>query len=447
MIELLLIGVALLLVGACGVFVAAEFAFVTVDRSRIERLAQNGDSKAQGVLKALRTLSTQLSGAQVGITITNLAIGLLAEPAVAGLLHGPLSSLGLPNGLIVTVAIALAIAIATVVTMIFGELVPKNLAIARPIATSKAVQLPARAFSGFMRFPIIFMNGTANLILRRFNIEPREELASARSVEELLSVVRHSAKRGSINQDTATLLARSLEFREQHASDVMTPRVKLETVDAGRPVQEVIEAVKRSGFSRFPVIHEEIDNVVGIVSVRDAVGVPFKERGSVAIHTIMEPVVFVPSSMELDDLIERMRDESIEATIAIDEYGGVDGMVTLEDLIEELVGEVKDEHDEGGIAIKKIKNNKWIVSGLLRSDEIGQVIGLRLPEDEEFETIGGLVLDLLEEVPKKGDTVTVNALGHVGTPYRVKLTVLKMDGRRIDRIELIATQNEHEEAL
>lgn len=447
MIEILLIGVALLLIGACGIFVAAEFAFVTVDRSRIERLAQNGDSRAQGVLSALRSLSTQLSGAQVGITITNLAIGLLAEPAVASLLRGPLGSIGLPGGLVSTVAIVLAVAAATILTMIFGELVPKNLAIARPIATSKAVQVPARAFSSLMRFPIIFMNGAANLVLRRLHIEPREELASARSVEELLSVVKHSAKRGSINQDTAMLLARSLEFHEQHASDVMTPRVKLETVDASSTVSEVIEAVKQSGFSRFPVIDKEIDNIVGMVSVRDAVGVPFQEREKVAIHTIMEPVVFVPSSMELDDLIERMRDESIEAIIAIDEYGGVDGMVTLEDLIEELVGEVKDEHDEAGIAIKKIKTNKWIVSGLLRSDEVGQVIGLRLPEDEEFETIGGLVLDLLDEVPKTGDTVTVKALGHVGTPYKVKLTVLKMDGRRIDRIELVASQNNYEEAL
>jgi CBS domain containing-hemolysin-like protein len=160
----------------------------------------------------------------------------------------------------------------------------------------------------------------------------------------------------------------------------------------------------------------------------------------------MEPVVFIPSSMELDDLIERMRDESIEAVIAIDEYGGIDGMVTLEDLIEELVGEVKDEHDEAGIAIKKLKGNTWSVSGLLRSDEVGQVIGLFLPEDEEFETIGGLVLDLLDDVPRVGNIVTVNALGHAGTPYRIQLTVLKMDGRRIDRLELVATQLQGEDA-
>lgn len=445
MIELLLIGVALLLVLACGVFVAAEFAFVTVDRSRIERLAMNGDIKAEGVLSALRTLSTQLSGAQVGITITNLAIGLLAEPSVASLLHGPLSSLGLSGALISTVAVVLAISIATIVTMIFGELVPKNLAIARPIATSKAVQAPARMFSKLVRIPIIVMNGTANIILRQLNIEPREELASARSVEELLSVVKHSAKRGTLTQDTALLVERSLEFSEQHASDVMTPRVKLVTVDASSPITEVIQVVKQSGFSRFPVIDKEIDNIVGIVSVRDAVGVPFEERGKVPVHTIMESVVFVPSSMELDDLIERMRDESIEATIAIDEYGGVDGMVTLEDLIEELVGEVKDEHDEAGIAIKKLRNNKWSVSGLLRCDEVGQVIGLLLPEDEEFETIGGLVLDLLDEVPKRGDAVMVNALGHAGTPYNIQLTVLKMDGRRIDRIELLAMQTQGED--
>lgn len=436
MIELLLIGAALVLVAACGIFVAAEFSFVTVDRSKVERLANKGDHRAKGVLAALRTLSTQLSGAQVGITITNLAIGFLAEPSVASLLRGPLASVGLSGVAVTTIAFALAISIATVVTMVFGELIPKNLAIARPIATAKAVQAPQRAFSSLMRHPIAFMNGTANRILRRLNIEPREELASARSVEELLSVVQHSARRGTLTKDTAVLVERSIEFSERHASDVMTPRVKLKTVAADGAALDVIEAVKQTGFSRFPVTDQEIDNIVGLVSVKDAVRVAFPDRAAAKIGSIMQPVVFVPSSMELDDLIERMRDESIEAAVAIDEFGGVDGLVTLEDLIEELVGEVKDEHDEAGIAIKKLKNNSWSVSGLLRLDEVCQVIGLVLPEDEEFETIGGLVLDLLEEVPRAGDSVMVDALSRAGKQYRVRLTVLKMDGRRIDRVEL-----------
>lgn len=439
MIELLLILIALALVAACGMFVAAEFAFVTVDRSKVERLAQEGDKGAKGVLNALKTLSTQLSGAQVGITITNLAIGFLAEPAVANLIRKPLEEIGITGPAVSTVAIIIAISTATVVTMLFGELVPKNLAIARPVGTAKAVQSFQRGFSKFMRYPISWMNGTANIILRKMGIEPREELASARSVEELLSVVKHSVRKGALTKDTAILIERSLEFRERHAADVMTPRVKLEVLDASDPVTKIIEQARNSGFSRFPVIDKEIDNIVGIVSVKDAVKVPFSSRSNTLVKDIKDKVVFVPTSMELDDLIEKMRDESVEIVVTIDEFGGVDGVVSLEDLIEELVGEVIDEHDENGVAIKKIRRNAWSVSGLLRSDEVGYVTGLILPEDESFETIGGLVFDRLDEVPEVGDTVTVNALTKSGRDRKVRLKVIQMDERRIDRLELSIT--------
>lgn len=436
MIELLLIAIALVLVAACGIFVAAEFAFVTVDRSRVDRLANSGDNGAKGVQKALRSLSTQLSGAQVGITITNLAIGFLAEPAVASVLRRPLNAAGIEGPAVTSVSLILAVAIATLFTMLFGELVPKNLAIAKPIGTAKAVQRFQRGFSKFMHYPIVLMNGSANLILRRFGVEPREELASARSVEELLSVVKHSAKRGTLTKDTAILVERSLEFSERHAVDVMTPRVKLEVVEKAQPVTQVIEAARRSGYSRFPVIDGTIDNIVGVVSIKDAVKVAFEDRLNTQIKRVMRDVVFVPASMELDDLIEKMRDESIEIVVTVDEFGGVDGIVTLEDLVEELVGEVIDEHDENGVAIKQLRRNSWSVSGLLRSDEVGHVTGLILPEDDSFETIGGLVFDRLDEVPEVGDSTIVKALTRSGQERQVRLKVLAMDGRRIDRLEL-----------
>lgn len=437
MIELLFVVISLLLVLACGLFVAAEFAFVTVSRSRVERLAREGDRQAAGVLSGLRSLSTQLSGAQIGITITNLAIGFLAEPAVADLLREPLSKVGVEGAVLTTISLALAIAVATIVTMLFGELVPKNLAIARPVGTAKRVQIWQRGFTRLMHYPILVTNGTANFILRRFlGIKPQEELASARSVEELLSVVKHSARRGALAKDTAVLLERSLEFGERHVSDVMTPRVKLSVVQAESPVSSVIEAVKKSGFSRFPVIDKEIDNVVGTIHVKDAVAVPFYQRKVAKVKDVMDEVVFVPSSIELDALIERLREEGTEIAVAIDEFGGIDGLVTLEDLIEELVGEVKDEHDEAGMAIQRLKSNVWSVSGLLRPDEISQIIGLTLPEDEEFETVGGLVLDQWEEVPKPGDEVLVDALDRDGNRQTVWLKVTRMDGRRIDRIEI-----------
>lgn len=436
MAELLLILIALILVLLCGLFVAAEFAFVTVDRNRIEKLAGQGDKQARGVQSALRTLSTQLSGAQVGITITNLAIGFLAEPAIAQILRSPLEDIGIRGAAVTTISIAIAITIATIVTMLFGELVPKNLAISKPIDTAKKVQAFQRGFSRLMSLPITLLNGTANLIVRRLGIEPQEELASARSTEELLAVVKHSARKGTLPKDTAVLIERSLEFGDRHASDVMTPRVRLVTVEADQTVEDVVDSVRTTGFSRFPVIENEVDNIVGIIGIKDAVRVDHERRGKVKVSKVMQPAIFVPSSMELDGLIERMRDQSVEAVITIDEYGGVDGLVTLEDLVEELVGEVKDEHDETGVAIRRLRKNLWSVSGLLRSDEIAQELDVVLPEDEEFETIGGLVLDQHEEVPGVGDRVIVDALSRDGLPLTVRLTVTSMDGRRIDRLDL-----------
>lgn len=441
MIELLFILISVLLVIACGIFVAAEFAFVTVDRNRIDRLTEKGDPRAAGVQSALRSLSTQLSGAQIGITITNLLIGFLAEPALAEVLRGPLETIGVTGAAVSAVAIVVAITVATLLTMLFGELVPKNLAIAKPVETARFVQGPQRFFTYAMHYPIAFMNGTANWTIRRFNIEPREELASARSSEELLSVVKHSARRGTLAQDTAILVERSLEFSERHGSDVMTPRVKLQVVSATDPASAVIQSVKRTGYSRFPVIKDSIDNIVGIVHIKQAVAVPFDQRDVVAIKSIMQPVTFVPSSIELDTLIEKMRNEKTEAVITIDEFGGIDGLVTLEDLIEELVGEVKDEHDEAGIAIAHIRKDVWSVSGLLRPDEIGSVTGLVIPEDEEFETIGGLVLDQLEKVPKVGDQVVVDGLNRAGEKRTIRLRVTGMDGRRIDRLELVVLES------
>jgi CBS domain containing-hemolysin-like protein len=447
MIELLMLGVSILLVLACGIFVAAEFAFVTVDRARINRLVAKGDVRAKGVQTALHSLSTQLSGAQIGITLTNLLIGFLAQPVIAESLYDPLALVGIEGSVATSVSVLLALMLATFLTMLFGELVPKNLAIAKPIGTSKAVQAPQRYFTKFMSWPIKVTNGTANTIVRKLGFEPQEELASARSMEELLAVVKHSAKRGTLEKDTAVLLERSLEFGERHASDVMTPRVKLEVVSATDPIQVVIDAVGKSGFSRFPVIGESIDDIVGIIHVRDAVAVPHAKRIQVQVKTCMNPVVFAPSSIELDALIEKMRDGAIDAVITVDEYGGVDGLVTLEDLIEELVGEVKDEHDESGVAVRRIKKNVWSVSGLLRPDEVGQELDIVLPEDEEYETVGGLMLDLLEAVPKTGDRVTVEALNRAGQKIMVLLTVSNMDGRRVDRITLSLqkVQESHDE--
>jgi CBS domain containing-hemolysin-like protein len=435
LIEVLLIVIALALVVACGAFVAAEFAFVTVDRSSVERAAESGDRAARGVQSALRTLSTQLSSAQVGITLTNLLIGFLAEPSIADLVDGPLLSAGVPEGAVAGVSLAIALVLATSVTMIFGELVPKNLAIARPLETARAVQGFLRGFTRAAGWIVRFFNGTANALLRRIGIEPQEELASARSPEELVSLVRRSADQGTLEPGTAALLQRSLAFGERRAHEIMTPRGRVATVGEDDPVAAVIALARSSGRSRFPVLGAD-GAFTGIVHIKKAVGVPFEQRDLAAVSEVMDPPVLVPASVELDDLLDTLRAGGLQMALVVDEFGNVDGIVTLEDLVEEIVGEVRDEHDEGEEPARREPDGTWTLPGLMRPDEIRDLNGIRLPEDDDYETVAGLIGDRLARMPATGDTVVLRAPDEHGAQHEVELTVLSMDDLRVDRIRL-----------
>ncbi len=436
MVELLLVLVSVVMILACGAFVAAEFAFVTVDRSSVDREAEAGDRRAEGVRSALRRLSTQLSAAQIGITLTNLVIGFLAEPAISALLEGPLGSIGVSEGAVSGVALLIGFILANGLTMVFGELVPKNLAITHPLHTAKAVQGFQRGFTVALGPVITGANGLANSILRRIGIEPQEELASARSPEELGSLVRRSAEQGTLELPTATLLEKSLDFGERRADDAMTPRVRVTTLAPDDPVMAVIEAARESGRSRFPVIEEGSEQVEGIVHVKHAVAIPYERRGEVRVRDVMAEPVLVPSSMELDPLLTELRKVGLQIAIVVDEFGSFDGIVTLEDLIEEIVGEVRDEHDPREDPVRPIEDGVWGLSGLLRPDEVAEHTGVHLPEDEDYETVAGLIAFELGEVPEQGDEVSVEAVDDEGVKLRAKLAVLTMDELRVDRIRL-----------
>lgn len=436
MIEILLVLASLLLVAACGAFVAAEFSFITVDRPTVERAAAGGDRQAAGVLSALGSLSTQLSGAQVGITLTNLLIGFLAEPAVARLIDGPLEAAGVPGGSVPGLSIAIALVLATTITMVFGELVPKNLAIARPLATARAVSAFHRGFTRVFRPAIRFLNNTANAILLRVGVQPQEELASARTAQELTSLVRRSAERGTLEFDTAVLLERSIAFGDRHAADVMTPRVRIEAVRADSDVLATLERARRTGRSRFPVIDGDNDHVVGIIHIKDAMSVPHDRRTAVSVRALMAEPVFVPSSVGLDSLLAELQRGGLQMAVVVDEFGAVDGIVTLEDLIEEIVGEVRDEHDKRDDSIRRRADGTWSLSGLLRPDEVSRAVETVLPEDEEYETLAGLVAFRLGRMPQEGDHVTLDTIDTERRPQRVILTVTAMDGLRVDRIWL-----------
>ncbi len=445
MTEWVFLGVSLLLILTCGLFVAAEFSFVTVDRSQVDRAAAEGDAAAIGVQKALRSLSTQLSGAQVGITVTNLAIGFLAEPAIAALIDGPLEAAGVPSGAVHPVAIVIALTLSTVLTMIFGELVPKNLAIARPMPTARATQGFQRGFTAANGWLIKLLNGSANALVRRLGLEPQEELRSARSSTELASLVQRSADQGTLDVETAELMERSVEFGTRTAGEIMTPRVRTLTVEDGDRASRVIELARQSGHSRFPVLDAD-DNVVGTVHVKHAVALPLPERATTRVKHIMVKPTVVPDSIRLDPLLALLRQDGFQMAIVLDEYGGHAGIVTLEDVVEEIVGDISDEHDRLGARARQRRDGSWILSGLLRPDEVEDMTGIELPEDENYDTIAGLVLQVLGRVPESGD------VAEVWVPDRsdpeepreqlATLTVLHMDGLRVDRVALRVHQGQ-----
>jgi CBS domain containing-hemolysin-like protein len=409
---------------------------VTVDRASVDRAVDEGDRKARGVQSAVRSLSTQLSAAQVGITVTNLLIGFLAEPAIADLIEEPLSAVGIPDGGVRGVSVTLALVLATSLTMVFGELVPKNLAIARPLATARAVQGFQRGFTTATGPAVRFLNETANRILRRLGFDPQEELASARSPQELASLVRRSGEEGTLELETATLLERSLAFGDRRAADVMTPRARMRALRADAPVRVVLEESRATGRSRFPVIVEDNDEVVGVVHVKHAMAVANADRSHARVREVMVPPVLVPSTVELDPLLAMLREGGLQMAVVVDEFGTVDGIVTLEDLIEEIVGEVRDEHDARDDSIQRTGEASWSLSGLLRPDEAGRAVGLILPDDEEYETLAGLVTLHLGRMPAEGDVVELRTDDVEGRPRRVQLTVQRLDGLRVDRLRL-----------
>ena len=436
MIELLLLFISILLVVACGIFVAGEFSLLALNRNSVEALAKKGDLRAKGVLGALSTLSTQLSSAQVGITVTNLLIGYLAEPAIAQLIRPALLWMRAPEELTSGIAIALGLVLATAVTMIFGELVPKNLAIAKPYKTAALVQPLFGLFTYVMRVPIRLLNGSANVILHRFGVEPNEELASARSADELLSLVRRSAEHGTLPRETAAMLERSLNFGDLTTLDSMTPRLRVKALSRDAYASDILVLARETGFSRFPVYGTSLDDVCGVVHVKHAFAVPKSARKTTKISEIMVEPLLVPSSISLEVLLDDLRGNGLQMAIAVDEFGAVDGVITIEDLLEELVGDLKDEHDKSRASVREIDAHTWEISGLLRPDELAEATDMYLPEHDEVETIAGLVAHQLERIPEVGNSVTVAGVDREGEVIGVVFTVLRMDKHRVDLLRV-----------
>ena len=421
---MVVLGIALTL--GTAIFVAAEFAFVTLDPALVEReMQRRPDRRSESVRKALAQMSTQLSGAQVGITLTTILLGYTTQPALASLLTGPLELSPLSRGAVAGLAGVLSLLLVNFFSMLFGELVPKNMALSRPLETARTVSPLQRGFTTALAPVITALNGSANSLLRWFGIEPREELSGGRSPQELISLVRRSAEFGTLDAGTATLLTNSIELDTLTAVDVMTDRTRLEVVRRDDTAADVVQRARATGHSRFPVIDTSHDDIVGIVHLRRAVAVPFERRNEVPAAALMDDAPRVPETVRLGPLLVELREHGLQMAVVVDEYGGTAGVVTLEDVIEELVGEVADEHDPRRAGVHRTGEDSWSVPGLLRPDELSESTGLVVPDDGAYETLGGLLMAVLGRLPHAGDVVQLPG---------VRLQVEQMDGRRVDRV-------------
>ncbi|MEW2068085.1 hemolysin family protein [Streptomyces sp. NPDC007346] len=432
MSEVLLLLLALGLTLACAVFVAAEFSLTTIERSELERAARAGERGAESALKAAKRLTFQLSGAQLGITVTSLVIGMLAEPSLAALLRTPLESAGLPAGAVSTVATLLGVALSTVVLMVVGELVPKNWAISNPLAVAKVVSGPQRAFTACFAPLIRHLNNTANRVVRRFGLEPAEELASARTPQELIALAQHSARQGAIEQDSAELFVRTLHLAELSAENVMTPRVDVRALEAHATAADAANLTLATGLSRFPVYRDSLDQVIGTVHIRDVLALDESERARTPVTALATEPLLVPDSLPVDRLLAQMRLHRTMAVV-IDEYGGTAGVATVEDIVEEVVGEVRDEHDPHERPdlepAEPLGEGRpvWEAEGSIRLDQLDR-IGFRAPEGP-YETLAGLLANQLARIPVRTDRIEIGGW---------QFDVLDIEHHRADRVRITA---------
>ncbi|RZU54289.1 CBS domain containing-hemolysin-like protein [Krasilnikovia cinnamomea] len=424
---LILIGVALIVVltAATGYFVAQEFAYVAVDRSKLKRAADAGDAPSARALRVTERLSFMLSGAQLGITVTALLVGFVAEPYLGQGLAQLLGAAGIPRAVSVSIALGSALLLATVVQMVLGELGPKNWAIAEPERLARALSRSTVLYLTVAGPLIRLFDTAANRLLRRAGIEPIEELPEGATAEDLQRIIADSHTGGLLDDDTSHLLERGLGFRARIAEEAMVPRVDVVTVAAADPALRLVSLLD-TGHTRFPVLGDGVDDLRGVVSAADVVALPADARRHTTMAQIAAAPVLVPAAAALPAVLERLRAEHRQLACVVDEFGGFAGIISLEDIAEELVGAIRDEDDPPEPAPMRQSDGSWLVPARWRVDEIAQATGVRLPAGEAYDTVSGLVLQLLGRVPQPGDVVevAVPADPDGDAPRRVRLQVL-----------------------
>jgi CBS domain containing-hemolysin-like protein len=430
-----------LLTAATGYFVAQEFAYVAVDREKLRAMADDGDPAAERALRVTQRLSFVLSGAQVGITVTALLAGYVAEPYLGRGTADLLGLTGLSETVSTSISMVFALLFATVVQMVLGELAPKNLAIAKPETLARALSRSTLIYLAVAGPLIRMFDATANRLLRAIGIEPIEELPQGATSEDLDRIIANASTEGTLDVRAARLLDHGLDFRDRTAAEVMRPRVDVTTIRANEPASRVVDLLD-TGHSRFPVTGDGVDDVIGVVSIADVVILERAARTTTAVRDLATEPVVLPESAPLPEVLDRLKQAHRQMAIVVDEYGGFAGIITLEDVAEELVGEIRDEDDLPEPVIEKAEDGSWLIPGRARVDEIAEATGIRLPDNDMYDTVSGLVLARLGHLPAAQEQIdvplppVVDADGKPVPQGVARLTVLAVRRHVPDRVAL-----------
>ncbi|GEC08603.1 membrane protein [Streptomyces spinoverrucosus] len=430
------------LTAGTGYFVAQEFAYVSADRLALAREAEAGDKKAARALKVLERLSFMLSGAQLGITVTGLVVGFIAEPSVSTLLRPVLTGIGIPDAAVSGISVVLAFVLATVVQMVLGELAPKNLAIAVPDRLAKALAASTLAYLKVVGPVVHVFDGAANRLLRKIGIEPVEELHHGATLEELGHLIGESHEQGQLPRETAELLDHALEFSERTLDEVMVPRADAVFIRKDATAAEAVDLIAKHGHSNYPVLGDHPDDVTGVLGVRELTHLPADRFDGTTAGAGARRPLLLPDTLPLPDAVERMRERDDEFAVVLDEHGGVAGIVTYEDIAEELVGDIADESDTV-TEIAVADGEGWLVDAGRRLDEVADATGVELPEEEDYETVAGLIVDRLGRFPAIGDSLTVDLAD--GGSVAIDVRTLDRHVPELVRLERLAVAEREEE--
>jgi CBS domain containing-hemolysin-like protein len=416
-----------------GFFVAAEFAIVKVRSSQLELRIREGSKTAKVARSLIQNLDAYLSATQLGITLASLGLGWIGESVVAKLIIDAIALLGfeMPHELAHQIALPIAFLTITVLHIVFGELAPKSLAIQRSESVSMIIAIPLKLFYQIFRPFIWLLNGFANRFIILIGFEPPREGHSDHSEEELRVLLEESSKTGVIEQAEHEMLENIFDFAETPIKQIMVPRGKISAVDIRMNHGELIEKVIEEGYSRYPVFDESIDDIIGVVYVKDILTM-LNHRNLIVFSDLIRPSLSVHEDELIDQLLRRMQLQKVHMAIVIDDFGGTAGIVTLEDIIEEIVGEIQDEYDEETPFVVKLTETDYEVDALTAIDDANDTLPKPLPDNDGYETVGGLVLTKLGRIPDLNEIVELD-------DYNCKIT--QCSNRQIEKVELSLKEN------